>query len=122
MSYDTNNIFAKILRGEIPCDKVYEDDYVLAFNDISPQAPVHVLVIPKGEYISFDDFSSTASAEEISGFYQAVQKVAKQLKLQNDGYRIISNMGASAHQEVMHYHLHILAGCDLGRMIKAGLV
>ena len=112
MSYDTNNIFAKILRGEIPCDKVYEDDYVLAFNDISPQAPVHVLVIPKGEYISFDDFSSTASAEEISGFYQA----------QNDGYRIISNMGASAHQEVMHYHLHILAGCDLGRMIKAGLV
>ncbi|GAA0404845.1 histidine triad nucleotide-binding protein [Cocleimonas flava] len=122
MSYDTENIFAKILRGEIPCDKVYEDDYALAFNDISPQAPVHVLVIPKGEYISFDDFSSTAPAEEISGFYQAVQTVATQMKLQEDGYRVLSNIGANAHQEVLHYHLHILAGCDLGRMVKAGLV
>ena len=122
MNYDTNNIFAKILRGEIPCDKVYEDDYVLAFNDITPQAPVHVLLIPKGEYISFDDFSAAGSTDEISGFYRAVQKVADQLGLQNDGYRIISNMGASAHQEVMHYHLHILAGCDLGRMIKPVLV
>ena len=122
MSYDTNNIFAKILRGEIPCDKVYEDEFALAFNDISPQAPVHVLVIPKGEYISFDDFSSTASAEVMSGFYQAVQKVATQLGLQEDGYRVLSNMGANAHQEVMHYHLHLFAGCDLGRMVKAGLV
>lgn len=121
MNYDTDNIFAKILRGEIPSDKVYEDDFALAFNDITPQAPVHVLVIPKGEYISFDDFSATGSVEEISGFYQAVQKVAAQLKLQDDGYRVISNMGANAHQEVMHYHLHILAGCDLGRMIKSGL-
>ena len=122
MNYDTNNIFAKILRGEIPCDKVYEDDYVLAFNDITPQAPVHVLLIPKGEYISFDNFSAAGSTDEISGFYRAVQKVAAQLGLQNDGYRIISNMGVSAHQEVMHYHLHILAGCDLGRMIKPVLV
>ena len=122
MNYDTNNIFAKIIRGEIPCNKVYEDEYVLAFNDISPQAPIHVLLIPKGEYISFDDFSAKGSAQEITGFYQAVQKVATQLDLQNDGYRIISNMGASAHQEVMHYHLHLLAGCDLGRMVRAGLV
>lgn len=122
MSYNTDNIFAKILRGEIPCDKVYEDDYALAFNDISPQAPVHVLIIPKGAYISFDDFSSTASAEEMSGFYQAVQKVATQLGLQEDGYRVLSNMGANAHQEVMHYHLHLFAGCDLGRMVKSGLV
>ena len=122
MNYDTNNIFAKILRGEIPCDKVYEDEYVLAFNDISPQAPVHVLVIPKGEFISFDDFSSKGSAEEVSGFYKAVQKIATQLGLQEDGYRVLSNMGGIAHQEVMHYHLHLFAGCDLGRMVKAGLV
>ena len=122
MSYDTNNIFAKILRGEIPCDKVYEDEFALAFNDISPQAPVHVLVIPKGEYISFDDFSSKGSAEEVAGFYKAVQKIATQLDLQEDGYRVLSNMGANAHQEVMHYHLHLFAGCDLGRMVKSGLV
>ncbi len=122
MSYDTNNIFAKILRGEIPCDKVYEDDFALAFNDITPQAPVHVLVIPKGEYISFDDFTTKASAEDIAGFYRAVQQVAEQLGLQADGYRILSNIGRNAHQEVMHYHLHIAAGCDLGGMIKGGLV
>ena len=99
MSYDTNNIFAKILRGEIPCDKVYEDDFALAFNDISPQAPVHVLVIPKGEYISFDDFTTKASAEDMAGFYRAVQQVAEQLGLQANGYRIISNIGRNAHQE-----------------------
>ena len=122
MSYDTNNIFAKILRGEIPCDKVFEDEYVLAFNDIQPQAPVHVLVIPKGEYISFDDFTIKASAGEIAGFYRGVQSVAEQLGLQTDGYRVLSNIGKNAHQEVMHYHLHIVAGCDLGGMIKGGLV
>lgn len=122
MSYDTNNIFAKILRGEIPCDKVYEDEYALAFNDIAPQAPIHILVIPKGNYVSFDDFSKTAPVEAVAGFYQAVQKVAEQLGLQQDGYRILSNMGANAHQEVMHYHLHLFAGCDLGGMVRAGLV
>ena len=122
MNYNTNNIFAKILRGEIPCDKVYEDDYALAFNDISPQAPVHVLVIPKGEYISFDDFSKSAPAEDMAGFYRAVQQVAEELGLQEGGYRTLSNMGADAHQEVPHYHLHLFAGCDLGRMVKAGLV
>ena len=122
MQYDKNNIFAKILRGEIPCDKVYEDDYALAFNDIAPQAPVHVLVIPKGEYLSFDDFSKNASAEEIVGFYRAAQKVAESLGLQQRGYRTLANTGSEAHQEVMHYHLHIFAGCDLGSMIKRGLV
>ncbi|MCL4171101.1 UNVERIFIED_CONTAM: hypothetical protein GTU68_005937 [Idotea baltica] len=111
-----------MLRGEIPCDKVYEDEYALAFNDIYPQAPVHVLVIPKGEYISFDDFSMKASADEIAGFYKAVQQVATELKLQEGGYRTISNIGKNAHQEVMHYHLHVLSGCDLGGLLKAGLV
>ncbi|MCW8903304.1 MULTISPECIES: histidine triad nucleotide-binding protein [Sedimenticola] len=122
MSYDPNNIFARILRGEIPCNKVYEDEYALAFHDIAPQAPVHVLVIPKGEYISFDDFSQTAPAEAMAGFYRAAQKVTQMLELQPGGYRILANTGADAHQEVPHYHLHIFAGCDLGWMIKRGLV
>lgn len=122
MSYDPNNIFAKILRGEIPCDKVHEDEFALAFNDISPQAPTHVLVIPKGAYISFDDFSKTATAEEITGFYRAVQKVAEMQGLQENGYRALSNIGVDAHQEVLHFHLHLFAGCDLGSMVKRGLV
>ncbi len=122
MSYDSNNIFARILRGEIPCNRVYEDDFALAFHDINPQAPVHVLVIPKGEYVSFDDFSSSAPAEAVAGFYRAAQHVCAQLGLQEGGYRILANTGSDAHQEVPHYHLHIFAGCDLGRMIKAGLV
>ena len=121
MAYDRNNVFAKILRGEIPCQKVYEDDHALAFYDISPQAPVHVLIIPKGEYVSFDDFSAAAPPETAAGFYRAVQKVAAQLGLTKPGYRVLSNIGANGHQEVMHYHLHLFGGCDLGRMIKAGL-
>ncbi len=121
MAYDPNNVFAKILRGEIPCKKAYEDECALAFHDIQPQAPVHVLIIPKGEWVSFDDFSAGATAEEIVGFYRAVQKVADRLGVQEGGYRILSNVGPDAHQEVMHYHLHIFAGCDLGRMIKKGL-
>lgn len=122
MSYDPNNIFAKILRGEIPCNKVHEDEFTLAFHDISPQAPTHVLVIPKGAYISFDDFSKTATADEITGFYRAVQKVAEMLELQENGYRALSNIGVDAHQEVLHFHLHLFAGCDLGSMVKRGLV
>lgn len=122
MSYDSNNIFARILRGEIPCNKAYEDEYALAFHDIAPQAPVHVLVIPKGAYESFDDFSREAPVEAIAGFYRAAQKVAEQLGLQAGGYRILANTGAQARQEVMHYHLHIFAGCDLGSMIRRGLV
>ncbi|MCB1759575.1 MAG: histidine triad nucleotide-binding protein [Gammaproteobacteria bacterium] len=122
MSYDSSNIFARILRGEIPCNKIYEDEFALAFHDIAPQAPVHVLVIPKGEYLSFDDFSSQAPADAVAGFYRAAQKVVAQLGLQAGGYRILANTGADAHQEVMHYHLHIFAGCDLGSMVRRGLV
>jgi len=119
--YDSNNIFAKILRAEIPCDKVSENEYALAFNDITPQAPVHVLVIPKGEYMSFDDFTTNATGEEITGFYRLAQQVAEQLDLQQAGYRVISNIGKDARQEVPHYHLHIVAGRDLGGLISQGL-
>ena len=116
--YDPENIFAKILRGEIPCDKVYEDDHALAFRDINPQAPVHVLVIPKGEYVSMADFSANASADEITDFFRAVGHVARELGLENDGYRILANHGANSHQEVPHFHVHIFAGAKLGRMIS----
>lgn len=115
--YDVENIFAKILRGEIPCDKVYEDEFVLAFNDINPQAPNHILVIPKGEYVSMADFTSGASDEMIAGFFRAVGKVARQLGLEEDGYRILANSGSNAHQEVPHLHIHIFAGKKLGPML-----
>ena len=118
MAYDENNIFAKIIRGEIPCDKVYEDDYALAFRDINPQTPTHVLVIPKGPYISSDDFTEKASDAEIAGLMRAVGKVARDLGAVADGYRMLSNHGRDAHQEVPHFHIHIFAGKDLGRMIK----
>lgn len=117
MTYDRNNIFARILRGEIPCKKVYEDAYALAFHDIRPQAPVHVLVIPKGEYVSFDDFSAAAPAEEITGFVRAVGLVARQLGVAESGYRILANHGRDSHQEVPHFHIHIFGGRGLGRMI-----
>ncbi len=119
MGYDDQNIFAKILRGEIPCDKVYEDDYVLAFNDIAPQAPVHVLVIPKGNYISIDDFGREASAEEIKGFYEAVSKIANDKGLASDGFRTIANTGAHGGQEVPHFHIHILGGAVIGPMVAS---
>lgn len=118
MSYDPDNIFAKILRGEIPCDKVYEDDFALAFNDIAPQAPMHALVIPKGAYVSSDDFTANATDAEISGFMRAVGKVARDLGAVEGGYRILANHGRDAHQEVPHFHIHIFAGKNLGRMIK----
>ena len=118
MSYDENNIFAKILRGEIPCDKVYEDDHVLAFRDIQPQTPVHVLVIPKGGYRSFDDFSQEASEAEIVAFVRASGKIARELGVVGDGYRVLANHGRDANQEVPHFHLHLFAGKPLGRMIK----
>ena len=117
MAYDQNNIFAKILRGEIPCNKVFENDYALAFHDINPQAPVHVLVIPKGEYISMADFTADAPAELIVGFMQAVGHVAKELGVEVDGYRTISNAGLNSHQEVPHLHIHILGGRPLGPML-----
>jgi diadenosine tetraphosphate (Ap4A) HIT family hydrolase len=118
MAYDENNIFAKILRGEIPCNKVYEDDHVLAFHDIQPQTKVHVLVIPKGAYVSFADFSEKASEAEITGFFRAAGKIAKDLGLNGDGYRILANTGVHGHQEVPHFHLHLFGGQPLGRMIR----
>jgi len=117
MAYDDSNIFAKILRGELPCNKVYEDDHALAFHDIEPQAPVHVLVIPKGKYTSFDDFSATASDEELLGFDRAVGQITRELGLVDAGYRILANHGEDAGQLVPHYHLHIFGGGDLGAMI-----
>jgi|SRR5688572_17611093 len=117
MPYDDNNIFAKILRGEIPCQKVYEDDYVLAFNDIRPQAPVHVLVVPKGKYMSIADFGAGAKPEEIAGFYRAVAQIAKDMNLPNDGFRVIANAGLNGGQEVPHFHVHILGGTKLGPML-----
>ena len=121
MAYDDGNIFAKILRGEIPCAKVYEDDCALAFNDIHPQAPVHVLVIPKGPYVSMDDFTEKAPPDLISGFFRAVGAVARQLGVHESGYRLLANSGAHAHQEVPHFHVHIFAGRPLGPMLKRPL-
>ena len=115
--YDTDNVFAKILRGEIPNDTVYEDNHVLAFHDISAQAPVHVLVIPKGAYESMDDFSANASPEELAGFFSAVGKIARDLGVAETGYRLIANHGSDSHQEVPHFHVHILAGRALGPML-----
>ena len=118
MAYDDTNIFAKILRGEIPNDTVYEDDHVLAFNDITPQRPVHVLVIPKGAYISMDDFSAKASDEEIAALFRAVGKITRDLGLDKTGYRVLNNVGIDGHQEVMHLHLHIVGGASAGPMLK----
>lgn len=117
MAYDQQNIFAKILRGEIPCNKVYEDDHALAFHDINPQAPVHVLVIPKGDYVSMMDFTAHAPAELIAGFMRAVGQTARQLGLEEKGYRTLANAGDHAHQEVPHLHIHILGGKPLGPML-----
>ncbi len=117
-TYDDNNVFAKILRGQIPCQKIFEDDNVLAFNDISPQAPVHILVIPKGSYISIDDFGANASAEEIKAFYAAVAKIVADKNLKADGFRVIANTGLNGGQEVPHFHVHILGGRKLGPMLQ----
>ncbi len=117
MTYNSQNIFAQILRNEIPSNKVYEDQWSLAFYDANPATPVHVLVIPKGKYISWADFNDNASADEIVGFSRAIAKVAKQLNIENSGYRIISNHGADSNQEVPHLHVHILAGCNLGSIL-----
>lgn len=117
MSYDDQNIFAKILRGEIPCDKVYEDEFALSFRDINPQTPTHVLVIPKGRYVSMDDFTKAADKAEIAGFFRAVGEVARQLGVTEDGYRMIANHGRDAHQEVPHFHVHIFAGRSMRGMV-----
>lgn len=117
MSYDSNNIFARIIRGDIPCKKVYEDDQVLAFHDIAPAAPIHVLVLPKGDYISFDDFAVKASADTVKRFFATVQQIAAELGLDDTGYRLIANHGSDASQSVPHFHVHILGGRALGGLL-----
>jgi histidine triad (HIT) family protein len=119
MAYDKQNIFAKILRGEIPNKTVYEDEYVLAFHDISPKAPVHILVIPKGAYTDVADFSLNASADEISGFWASFGKIIQQENLHGDGFRVIANTGIHGCQEVPHFHIHILGGQILGSLLVA---
>jgi len=116
--YDPGNIFARILRGEIPAQTVYEDEFALAFHDIALQAPVHVLVIPRGAYVSWADFSATASDAEITGFVRAVGTVARQLGLDVPGYRLLANAGPDSHQEVPHLHVHIFGGCPLGPLLS----
>lgn len=115
--YDDSNVFAKILRGELPCKKVFEDEHALAFHDINPLAPVHILVIPKGAYVSWDDFSERASDAEIAGFVRAVGHVARDAEMVIQGYRLLANTGKRAGQEVAHLHVHIFGGAPLGPML-----
>jgi histidine triad (HIT) family protein len=118
MPYDRNNVFARILRGELPCTKVYENEHALAFRDIAPQAPVHVVVIPKGEYVSADDFCTAASEAELAALMRAIGAVARAEGIADSGYRILANTGADAHQEVPHFHVHVVGGSDLGPMLR----
>ncbi len=118
-TYDEQNIFARILRGEIPSKRVYEDEFALAFHDINPQAPIHVLVIPKTPHISLADFATSAPPEAVAGFFRAVALTARQLELEEPGYRILANMGHNAHQEVPHFHVHIFGGRPLGPMLAS---
>lgn len=117
--YDDSNIFARILRGELPCTRVYEDEYALAFHDIHPLAPAHILVIPKGRYVSWDDFSENGSNEEIAGFVRAVGKIARDAGLVEQGYRALANVGMNSGQEVPHLHVHIFGGRPLGPMLAS---
>jgi diadenosine tetraphosphate (Ap4A) HIT family hydrolase len=116
-AYDEMNIFARIIRGEIPCDTVYADEYSLAFRDIAPAAPVHILVLPKNAYLSFDDFMHRAEAEEVVAFFQAVRNVADIMGVVESGYRVITNHGADASQTVPHFHVHVLGGAELGGLL-----
>jgi diadenosine tetraphosphate (Ap4A) HIT family hydrolase len=115
--YDDSNIFARILRGEIPSQKIYEDEFALAFPDINPAAPKHILVIPKGRYVSWDDFSGNASDREIAGFVKAVAKVARDAGMVESGYRLLANTGPDSNQQVPHLHVHIFGGRPLGPML-----
>jgi diadenosine tetraphosphate (Ap4A) HIT family hydrolase len=119
MAYDVNNIFAKILCGEIPCEAIDEDEYTLSFADINPQAQVHILVIPKGAYTDWSDFSVRASVEEISAFTKAISRVADLTGISETGYRVISNTGLDSHQEVPHLHMHVLGGASIGPLVVA---
>ena len=121
MSYDNNNIFAKILRGEIPCKKIYEDNFILSFYDINPQKKIHALVIPKGKYIDFDDFSKNASSDEMVGLLKGINIVAKKLGISTDkgkGYRTLSNISEHGGQEVPHLHFHLFGGETVGKMVE----
>ena len=122
MNYDKNNIFDKILRGEIPCKKIYENDYVLAFHDVNPQKKIHALVVPKGEYVNLDDFSSNATEKEIVGLIKGIGEVAKKLgvseAVKGEGYRSLVNVGANGGQEVSHLHFHIFGGEKVGKMVS----
>ena len=121
MSYDNNNIFAKILRNEIPCEKIYEDDYVLSFYDVNPQKKIHALIIPKGKYINLDDFSSKATSDEIVGLIKGINIVAKKLNISSDtgkGYRTIANVSEHGGQEVPHLHFHIFGGEKVGKIVE----
>jgi len=120
VAYDRNNVFARILRGELPCNKVYEDEHVLAFRDINPLAPTHILVIPKGEYVSLADFSEKAGDAEMAALVRALGLVARQEGVAESGYRILANHGPASHQEVPHFHVHIFGGRDLGAMLSRG--
>ena len=120
MAYDDTNIFARILRGELPCDKIHEDEFALAFHDINPQAPVHALVIPKGAYVDMNDFAAGATDAEFAGLFRAGAATAHALGVKESGYRVRTNTGADAHQEVMHLHLHIFGGRPLGPMLEGG--
>ena len=119
MAYDVNNIFAKILRREIPCDVIDEDEHTLSFADINPQAPVHILVIPKGAYTDWSDFASRASLEEIYAFTKAISRVADLTGISETGYRVISNISSDSHQEVPHLHMHVLGGSLIGPLVMA---
>ncbi len=121
MTYDENNIFAKILRGEIPCKKIYEDEYILSFHDINPQKKIHALVIPKGKYIDLDDFNTNASDKEIVGLLKGISIVAKKLGISLDvgkGYRALSNLSEDGGQEVPHLHFHLFGGERVGKMVQ----
>lgn len=117
MAYDPDNVFARILRGEIPCTTVREDEHTLAFHDINPQTPTHVLVIPKGAYVNWTDFAETASDAEIAALVRAVGAVAREQGVTEDGYRVLSNVGPNGNQEVQHLHIHVFGGRRLGRMV-----
>ena len=116
--YDKNNLFAKIIRGEIKSNKIYEDENILAFHDISKAAPIHILVVPKGEYINFSDFVTKAEALEIANFFQKLDEIAKKLEIDKSGFRLITNNGNDSHQTVEHFHVHILAGKKLGPLLS----
>ena len=116
-AYDPQNVFARILRGEVPCRRAHEDEYALAFHDHAPKAPVHVLVIPKGPYLSLSDFGARATTEEIAGFWRAVSRVAADLGLDARGYRALTNVGEDGGQEVPHFHVHLFGGRRIGRMV-----